>query len=140
MQCTEGPRSRFPNSIAFNAILQNLELWARKHIPPPRAEPIKVENGKPVLDEFGNVLGGVRSPYVDVPASTWFGSSTGESFCFIAGHEVPFDKAQLKKLYPDHKAYVTAVAKNLSSLVSQRFITKADANKLLEEAKRADIP
>jgi len=140
MKCTEGPRSRFPNSIAFNAILQNLELWASKHTPPPRAEPIKVENGKPVLDKFGNVIGGVRSPYVDVPASTWFGNSTGESFCFIAGHEVPFDRAQLKKLYPDHKSYVSAVAKNVASLVSQRFITKADAKKLLEEAKKAEIP
>jgi hypothetical protein len=140
MQCKEGPRSRFPNSIAFNAILQNLELWVSKHIPPPRAEPIKVDNGKPVLDKFGNVIGGVRSPYVDVPTSTWFGSSTGESFCFIAGHEVPFDRAQLKKLYPNHKAYVNAVAKNLSSLVSERFVTRADANKLLEEAKRSEIP
>jgi hypothetical protein len=140
MQCTEGPRSRFPNSIAFNAILQNLELWVSKHIPPPRAEPIKVDNGKPVLDKFGNAIGGVRSPYVDVPTSTWFGSSTGESFCFIAGHEVPFDRAQLKKLYPNHKAYVNAVAKNLSSLVSQRFVTRADANKLLEEAKGAEVP
>jgi hypothetical protein len=140
MQCTEGPRSRFPNSIAFNAILQNLELWVSKHIPPPRAEPIKVDSGKPVLDKFGNVIGGVRSPYVDVPTSTWLGSSTGESFCFIAGHEVPFDRAQLKKLYPNHKAYVNAVAKNLSSLVSERFVTRADANKLLEEAKRSEIP
>ena len=140
MQCTEGPRSRFPNSIAFNAILQNLELWASKHIPPPRAEPIKVDNGKPVLDKFGNAIGGVRSPYVDVPTSTWFGSSTGESFCFIAGHEVPFDRAQMKKLYPDHKAYVNAVAKNLSLLVSERFVTRADAKKLLEEAKKAEVP
>jgi hypothetical protein len=140
MQCKEGPRSRFPNSIAFNAILQNLELWVSKHIPPPRAEPIKVDNGKPVLDKFGNVIGGVRSPYVDVPTSTWFGSSTGESFCFIAGHEVPFDRALLKKLYPNHKAYVNAVAKNLSSHVSERFVTRADANKLLEEAKRSEIP
>ena len=75
-----------------------------------------------------------------MPTSTWFGSSTGESFCFIAGHEVPLDRAQLKKLYPDHKTYVNAVAKNLSSLVSQRFVTKADAKKLLEEAKKAEIP
>jgi hypothetical protein len=140
MQCTEGSRSRFPNSVAFNSILQNLELWVSKHIPPPRAEPIKVDNGKPVLDKSGNVAGGVRSPYVDVPTSTWFGSSTGESFCFIAGHEVPFDRAQLKKLYPNHKAYVNAVAKNLSSLVSERFVTRADANKLLAEAKRSEIP
>ena len=140
MQCKEGPRSRFPNSIAFNAILQNLELWASKHIPPPHGEPIKVDNGVPVVDKFGNVAGGVRSPYVDVPTSTWFGSSTGESFCFIAGHEVPFDRAQLKKLYPSHKAYERSVAKNLSGLVSKRFITRADAAKLLEEAKRERVP
>lgn len=140
MQCTEGTRSRFPSSIAFNAILQNLELWVSKHIPPPRAEPIKVDSDKPVLDKFGNVVGGVRSPYVDVPTSTWFGSSTGEPFCFIAGHEVPFDRAQLKKLYPNHKAYVNAVAKNLSSLVTQRFVTKSDAKNLLEEAGKAEIP
>jgi hypothetical protein len=93
-----------------------------------------------VLDKFGNVVGGVRSPYVDVPTRTWFGSSTRESFWFIAGHEVQFDRAQLKKLYLNHKAYVNAVAKNLSSLVSQRFVTRADANKLLEEAKRSEIP
>ena len=140
MRCNEGPRSRFPNSVAFNAILQNLELWVSKHIPPPRAEPISIDNGKSVLDRFGNVIGGVRSPYVDVPTSTWFGSSTGESFCFIAGHEAPFDRAQLKKLYTNHKTYVDAVAKNLSSLVSQRFVTKADAKKLLEEAQKAKIP
>jgi hypothetical protein len=140
MQCTEGPRSRFPNSVAFNAILQNLELWVSKHIPPPRAEPISIDNGKSVLDRFGNVIGGVRSPYVDVPTSAWFGSSTGESFCFIAGHEVPFDRAQLKKLYPNHKTYVNAVAKNLSTLVSKRFVTKEDANKILEEAQKAKIP
>jgi hypothetical protein len=92
------------------------------------------------LDEYGNAVGGVRSPYVDVPTSTWFGSSTGESFCFIAGHEVPFDRAQLKKLYLNHKAYVNAVAKNLSLLVSERFVTRADAKKLLEEAKRSEVP
>ena len=43
-------------------------------------------------------------------------------------------------LYPNHKAYVNVVAKNLSSLVSPRFVTKADANKLLEEAKIEAIP
>jgi hypothetical protein len=32
------------------------------------------------------------------------------------------------------------VAKDLSSLVSQRFVTEADAKKVFEEAKRAEIP
>jgi hypothetical protein len=62
-------------------------------------DPIVVENGKPVLDEFVNVKGGVRSPYVDVSTSGWTGSS-GASFCFIAGHEIPFTRERLRMLYP----------------------------------------
>jgi hypothetical protein len=29
MECNEGPRSRFPNSVAFNAALRNLDEWVR---------------------------------------------------------------------------------------------------------------
>ena len=72
-----------------------------------------------MLDEFGNVTGGLRSPYVDVPTSTWFGSSTGASFCFIAGHEVPFDQATLRRALPDARRYVRAVARDVRELVAQ---------------------
>ena len=107
---------------------------------PPHAEPITVENGAPVLDEFGNVTGGLRSPYVDVPTSTWLGSSTGASFCFIAGHEVPFDQATLHELYPTPGAYVRAVARDVLELVGDRFLTGADGVKLILEAARSGIP
>jgi hypothetical protein len=140
MACNEGPRSRFPNWVAFNAIFQNLDLWVRNGISPPRADPIAVKNGKPVLDKFGNVTGGIRSPYVDVPTSTWFGNSTGASFCRIAGYEVPFDPERLKQLYPTRKAYERAVAADVADLVSRHFITREDGNELVEEAKRARIP
>ena len=72
-------------------MLRNLDLWVRYGIRPPHADPIEVVNGAGVLDEFGNVVGGLRSPYLDVPTSTWFGSTPGAGFCVIAGHEVPFD-------------------------------------------------
>ncbi|MGC4081362.1 MAG: alpha/beta hydrolase domain-containing protein [Vicinamibacterales bacterium] len=85
MACNEGPRSRFPNGPAFNAILRNLDVWVRTGTPPPHAESILVQDGKPVLDRFGNVIGGIRSPFVEAPTSTWFGNSTGPSFCRIRG-------------------------------------------------------
>lgn len=72
--CNEGPRSRFPSSIFFDAALRNLELWMCDDIAPPRAEPILVRDGAPVLDAVGNVQGGLRSPYLDVPTSTWYGA------------------------------------------------------------------
>jgi hypothetical protein len=138
--CNEGPRSRFPSSIHFDAALRNLDLWTRFGLAPPHADPITVENGAPVLDEHGNVMGGLRSPYVDVPTSTWFGSSTGASFCFIAGHEVPFDRATLEALYPTHGAYVRAVVRDAGRLVADRFLTPVDALRLIREAAQADVP
>ena len=140
LACNEGPRSRFPNSIHFNAAFQNLDLWVRDGLAPPRVDDILVENGAPVLDEFGNVIGGLRSPYLDVPTSTWFGTATGASFCFIAGYEVPFSQSTLDTLYPNHGAYVRAVRAELRSLQQQRFITADDARLLLREATGSDIP
>jgi hypothetical protein len=140
--CNEGPRSRFPSSIHFDAALQNLDLWVRHRLPPPRGTQITTTGPPlaPVLDEFGNVTGGLRSPFVDVPTSTWFGSSTGASFCFIAGHEVPFTQAQLDALYPSHRAYVRAVTHDVARLVGRRYLTVPDGLKLIADAVRADVP
>jgi hypothetical protein len=137
MACNEGPRSRFPSRVAFNAILENLDLWVRTGKAPPKAEQIKVVDGKPVLDKFGNVTGGVRSPFLDVPTSTWNGNSTGESFCRIAGHEKPFDAARLAQLYPKPGDYAKAVEANVKALVAARFITEADGKGLIAEARLA---
>lgn len=140
LSCNEGPRSRFPSSIFFDAIVRNLEAWVGDGVAPPHADPILVQNGAGVLDQFGNVVGGLRSPFLDVPTSTWFGSSTGASFCFIAGHEVPFDAARLSELYPSHGAYVNAVAGDVRELVRDRFITRSDGVKLVVDAAKADVP
>jgi hypothetical protein len=139
MSCNNVPRSRFPNRIFIDAALQNIDLWSRQGLPAPPGRDILVEGGQPVLDEFGNVLGGLRSPYLDVPTSTWFGSSPGGSFCFIAGHEVPFDQATLDELYPSQGAYVSAVARDVGELVGDRYITRADGQKLIREAAQTDI-
>jgi hypothetical protein len=138
--CNEGPRSRFPSSIHFNAALRNLDRWSRYGIPAPPGRTINVVNGAPVLDRFGNVTGGLRSPYVDVPTSTWYGSSTGASFCFIAGHEVPFDEATLRELYPTHGVYVRKVVRDVARLVARRYLTPADGLRLIREAVAADVP
>ncbi|MCZ2850514.1 alpha/beta hydrolase domain-containing protein [Modestobacter sp. VKM Ac-2978] len=137
--CNEGPRSRFPSSIFFNAALNNLDRWVRDGVAPPRSNPIVVERGEPVLDEFGNVLGGLRSPFLDVPTSTWFGTATGASFCFIAGYEVPFEQARLDELYSSHRDYVTQVTDNVVELQAAGFLTYYDAYELIRQAKESDI-
>jgi len=140
MNCNEGPRSRFPSHIFFDAFIRNLEEWVDSGIAPPPGQVIDVQNGQPVLDAFGNVKAGLRSPFLDVPTSTWYGSSTGSSFCFIAGHEVPFTEAQILKLYRNHGAYVNQVARDVNGLVRNRFITQSDGTALVTEAAKADVP
>ncbi|HYI19106.1 MAG TPA: alpha/beta hydrolase domain-containing protein [Solirubrobacteraceae bacterium] len=139
MACNEGPRSRFPSRIFVDAALRNLDLWSRQGIPAPPGADILVQAGQPVLDAFGNVVGGLRSPYLDVPTSTWTGSSTGDSFCFIAGHEIPFEQARLDALYPTRGSYVGAVARNVRALVAQRYLTPEDGRELIREAAHTDI-
>lgn len=140
MACNEGERSRLPNEIFFNAALHNLDLWVREGVAPPRIDPILVEGGAPVLDAYGNVQGGWRSPYLDVPTSTWYGTATGASFCFIAGWEDPFDDATLASLYRNHGAYVRQVGASVRALQEQRLLTDYDARQLRTEAARADVP
>ncbi|RVU23712.1 hypothetical protein EOT10_16665 [Streptomyces antnestii] len=139
MICNEGPRSRFPSYVFLDAMLRNLEGWTEDGVTPPHAAPITVKNGTPVLDEHGNVTGGLRSPYLDVPTSTWYGNSTPGS-CDIAGHEVPFSRAQLSALYPSHGAYVSAVSANTRRLVSERTITPEDGRALIRESTTSDVP
>ncbi|MFE7120458.1 alpha/beta hydrolase domain-containing protein, partial [Streptomyces sp. NPDC057654] len=137
--CAEGPRSRFPSYIFFDATLRNLEQWTERGIAPPRSAPITVKNGEPVLDRHGNVTGGLRSPYVDVPTSTWYGTSGGPG-CSEAGHEVPFSKAELAKLYPTHASYVLAVTADTLRMVVGRTITPADGRALIREAATSRVP
>lgn len=133
--CNEGPRSRFPSWIFFDAALENMDRWVREGIAPPRVAPILVRNGAPVLDAFGNVRGGLRSPYLDVPTSRWVGNATGASFCRIAGYEVPFDQELLDELYRSPQAYARLVQQDLRRLVDQRIITADDARVLRQEAR-----
>jgi len=136
--CDQGPRSRFPSSIFFNSALDNLDEWVREGVAPPRADPIVVRNGAPVLDEFGNVQGGLRSPFLDVPTSTWFGTATGASFCFIAGYEVPFTQQTLDSLYDGPRDYSRQVRRSIRELERARFLTASDAQRLIQASRSGD--
>ena len=140
VDCNEGPRSRFPSRVPFHAILENLEEWAEHGTTPPPGAVIEMNGTTGALDQYGNVKGGVRTPYLDVPTSVWAGNSTGPSFCRIAGHETPFTPERLKALYPTHDAYVRAVEASVRRLVTQRYVTRADGDAIIAEARAAKVP
>jgi hypothetical protein len=130
----EVPEYEFPFHYILNGAFANLDRWVRKGVPPPRAERLAVTGEYPnvafVLDDYGNVKGGVRTPYVDVPIATYNSD----------GNVVPFDRQLLKQLYPTHEHYVKKVIKHTDTLLKNRWIIEVDARAIKEQAIQAHIP
>ena len=79
-------------------------------------------------------------PWVDVPVATYYPTSTPASTCGLQGHRMPFDPVRLKTLYPDHGAYVRPFIAETERLVTQGWLTRADADVIINVAANASIP
>jgi hypothetical protein len=157
------PPSRFPVQAYMSVALHHLFQWVDKGKVPPRAERIAVDrnadnDGSPMaLDENFNAKGGIRNPYVDVPAATfavrnqaavplisnpsaWIaahGQNASNQMCNLAGYQLPFSEERLQKLYTNMNTYQARVRKNLDdmekagwSLPVYRAMILADAAKV----------
>jgi hypothetical protein len=82
----------------------------------------------------GVAIGGVRNPYVDVPAATFATTSPGPGTCRELGSTQLFDSAKIDSLYGSHKKYEAKVAESVDNMVKDRWITKSDGQKIKAEA------
>jgi hypothetical protein len=89
-------------TYALDAAWANLTRWVRDGVPAPRQARVSVESvGTPqarvVLDQYGNAVGGVRTPYLDVPTATYYTSTKGPGICGQPGAQraVPVGKARV---------------------------------------------
>ncbi|HEV8555847.1 MAG TPA: alpha/beta hydrolase domain-containing protein [Actinophytocola sp.] len=140
--CTDpGLSTDFPMHYLFNAAQVLLDRWARAGTPPPHADRIQVDpSGRTVPDQYGNATGGVRTPWLDVPVATYYPSSTPAATCSLQGHRLPFDPARLKTVYPDHGTYVRPFIAETERLVTQGWLTRPDADAVINTAANASIP
>jgi hypothetical protein len=120
-------------SYILNGAFANLDRWVRNGTAPPHAERITVNDGKVALDEHGNGLGGVRSPYVDVPTATYFTTTPGPGTCRELGYDVKFDWARLDALYGSYKNYAGKVSVSIDRMLKDRYITEQDARRMRAE-------
>jgi hypothetical protein len=135
----------------------NLDAWVRSNMAPPKAPRIELKPVRKVseptwppsvpvkLDKYGNAVGGVRSPYLDVPTGTYYASSTPTNpasglFCSLVGYKVPFKKDLLTELYPTHDSYVNKVNAQVDVLVKDKLLTKSDGQRIKNEAAEAAVP
>ena len=141
----KNPISRFPLAVYMSVALNHLLAWTDKGTLPPHADRFYVDYNTEndgsllALDEFGNVKGGIRNPYVDVPVKSYhvpnsgaeppiknphpFIAARGEAaqnqLCGLSNYETPLTAAQLKKLYKDKKDYQNRVQQRYDELVKQ---------------------
>jgi hypothetical protein len=130
----EVPEHEFPLNYIMNGAFANLDLWVRKGVLPPRADRLSTIGEYPdvkfALDAYGNIQGGVRTPFVDVPLAVYTSDSK----------VIPLKKETLKQLYPTHGDYVRKVIKSTDSLLKERWVTETDAEAIKEKARNALIP
>ncbi len=120
----------------LQAALDALDAWVRTGKPAPAASPIEVgetDTPAPVLDSHGLALGGVRTPWVDVPTARTSGLGGPESvMSSIFGSGEPFDATTLRRLYPGGVGeYLDRFTGALDTAIAAGFVLAADRAEIL---------
>jgi hypothetical protein len=140
IQC-ELPINDGPGHWVLKAAIAALDHWIRTGEPAPSAQPMARNAAGTGLqrDQYGNAIGGVRTPYVDAPVATFTGSGqTGSSFCFLFGTTALFDDTTFSMLYPSREAYIDAIDTATDSVVEKGFILPLDGELIKAEARSAE--
>jgi hypothetical protein len=150
------PVSQFPEQVYMSVALNHLFQWVDKGKLPPKAERIVSMTD---LDENGNVKGGVRNPYVDVPVakfsvrneaanppipnpSAWVaahGQGAPGQMCGLAGYQTSYSKDQLQKLYGNKKTYQDRVKKRLAELEKTGWSLPVYRDSILADAAKVSF-
>ena len=144
--CPDPVNSAPQHHYIAEAALAALNTWVVDGVAPsifPRLAVNSAGDGFDV-DAEGNVLGGVRSPYVDVPVARFSGLNssvqTGSGMCFLFGTTQLLDAATLQSLYPDHAAYVAAVTQSVAQNEANGSLMPEDGDRIIQAAQASDAP
>ncbi|HEX4433338.1 MAG TPA: alpha/beta hydrolase domain-containing protein [Acidimicrobiales bacterium] len=142
--CTT-PVNSGPQHNVVQAAFTAFDKWVDNGTPPPSPPPFHLSSTDPAtlaLDAHGNVVGGVRTPAVDVPVSTLSGAppAGASPICSLFGSTVAFPSAQLASLYTSKSNYIAEYTKSLDKAVAEGYILGADKASLLAEAEQVQFP
>jgi hypothetical protein len=135
------PINSFPVPYVFAGAFANLDRWVREDIAPPRTEFLALSGSDFINDEFGNALGGLRTPWLDVPTAAFFPSRTGGSTpfrCGDNGYWVPFSWQQLEAMYGSFDGYAQRFLEAVDRLVDERWVTPEDGENIRSEMRSSE--
>jgi Alpha/beta hydrolase domain len=142
--CTT-PVNDGPQHTVVQAAFAAFTKWVDDGTPPPSPAPFQLSSTTPAvlaLDSHGNVIGGVRTPAVDVPVSTLSGAGPAgaTSICALFGSAIPFSPSTLTSLYQTKSNYLAAYTASLDKAIKGGYILSADRAPLLAQAQQVQIP
>ena len=142
--CTT-PINTGPQHVVVQAAFADFSRWVTAGTPPPEPSRFKLASTSPAtlaLDSHGNVIGGVRTPAVDVPVSTLTGSApAGTSvICSLFGTTTPFSSAELTSLYGSKANYISKYTADLDKAIAGRYLLPAEREELLAQANQVQFP
>jgi hypothetical protein len=115
------------NAPILWAIWQAMYAWIDDGVAMPRAPRITRGPGAPdgiVRDEHGNALGGIRTPWVDVPDARYVARiSPGNP---LSAGLRRFTEAEMQGLYGSREEYERRVRASLDGMVRDRFLLPED--------------
>jgi hypothetical protein len=116
-----------------------MDRAVREGTPMPKA-PRVVREGKGVARDTatGNMLGGVRPPWVQVPSATYL--TDQETGCgLIYDTKVPYSKEELRKHHGSFKDYERKFEEAKAKSVKEGYLLPEDAENLRPIAKPQDF-
>ncbi len=120
------------------AALRHLDGWVAGRAMPPAAPRLEVTaDGRDLeRDQVGVAVGGIRTPWTDVPVSVLSGTGqAGELFAFLFGTTTPISPAGLSRLYPGGRAdYLARFEASLDAATGAGFLLAADRAEILAVA------
>ncbi len=142
--CTT-PVNSGPQHEVAQAAFVAFQRWVDHGTPPPSPAPFVLTSTHPVqlsLDDHGNVLGGIRTPAVDVPISTLSGAPPqgSSTLCGLFGSTQPFSAQTLSALYGSPSGYVAAYTTDLDRAIAGGYILPADRPAMLAQAAQVTFP
>jgi hypothetical protein len=131
----------YPHRYANDAAIEALRVWITRGTPAPTfpsisfAAPSTLVKGADFeRDAYLNVVGGLRSPVLDVPVATYVGPT-----CGLFGETIPFTPVQLSQLYPTHKVYVDKMYASIDAAIRKGSMIPPDGSDLMQRACAAPI-
>lgn len=120
----------------LDAAYQRVHEWITDGIEPQSYEPLAVENNAYVLDEYGNVLGGVRLPEIVAPIARYIARPDQPQ----AGYTIRFSEEELTVRYPSHEEYIAKVSEAASEAERAGIILPYRTKEYMDQAKTASVP